>query len=768
MIISARTIRLAAVAASLAAGTAGAAESTGGSALLEEVTVTAQRRTENLQKVPVAVQSLMAEDLDSRGVSNMMELQRATPSLTVGQTGCCTSPFIRGVGSVNAGGGQFTSVAVYLDGIYIGQQTGLSFMFDDAEQIQVLKGPQGALYGRNATGGAIVISTRTPRPGDPFSGEGKFEYGNYDAQTYSGSLSGSMGDMFAGYVKAYRRTHDGYVENINPPGTGYHSDDFNDADSWGITGALTFEPNDRLRIVGRASHYDQEDRAGLGLQAVGLDIPIAGTLNGTQAYYAATLQAFGVPPVQAGAAAAGLQFSRDIYETYSNLRNGWQNGILPGEGLPGSFNALETNRGSLGITYRFDRVEVSTLTSYTDALNRIAIDFITASPTSYPPGLEGGSIGFSASYPFRDFQQDLQISSIDTPIRWVGGVSYYNSRGKSVLSADLPGGLSFIAGDNVWKVDSKSVFGQATVPISGPWSVTGGARYTEESNGIIDAVVPTRPTTLPGQVNVGRREVDSSQATYTARLEYERDGFLAYAGVVTGFKGALLNPANPSTPAVDPEELTSYEGGFKWDITKALRVNGAVFHYSYDNVQVSYIDTASGANVLINGEGAQVTGLEAESIYQANEWLRLRGSALWLDTHYENDVLAPSGTLVLLPIGDNRLGGAPEVVITAGADVEFVIAGGTVSGSLDLLYSGGYFFDPMNLTGTGGASADSYATVDIGVEYQPANRPWWVAIRGVNVTGEEYYQGSLVASGILREALPATPALVSVSLGVRF
>ncbi len=740
----------------------------GGIVGLEEVTVTAQRRVENIQKVPVAVQALQADDLIARGAVNMMELQRVSPSLTVQQTGCCTSPFIRGVGSVNAGGGQFSSVAVYLDGVYVGQQTGLSFQLDDAEQVQVLKGPQGALYGRNATGGAIVVNSRTPRPDDEFEGNLKVEYGNYDALAIVGSLSGSFGERFAGSLNAYSRKHDGYVENLNPPGTGYHNDDFNDLDAWGASGALTFAATDRLNFILRVSHYDQEDRGGLGLQAVGLDIPVAGMLNGTQTYYASTLQAFGVPAASAAAGAAGLVFSRDINATYSNLRNGYQNGILPGSGLPGAFNALETDRGSLSIVYRSDRFEFSSLTAYTDAVNRIGIDFITASPTSYPPGLQGGSIGFSALYPFQDFQQDFQVSSIDSPIKWVAGLSYLDEKGNTVLSADLPGGLSFAAGRNDWTVDSRSAYAQVTLPISGPWSTTLGARYTEEENEIVDTLNPMLPTTLPGYVNVGTKVVESSQATYTARLEYDQGGFLGYVGIATGFKGALLNPNNPATPAVDPEELTSYEAGIKWDINDAVRLNGSAFHYVYDNVQVSYIDNASGANVLVNGDSAKVTGLELEAVVQANDWLQLRASAMLLDTEYENDVIATSGSLVLLPIAGKRLGGAPEHVVTVGADLGFGFAGGRLTGSIDAVNNGGFFFDPLNLTGTGGATASSYSTVDLSLKYVPDDAPWWVSLRGVNVLDEEYYQGSLVASGILREATPASPALVTLAVGVRF
>ena len=735
---------------------------------IEEIVVTAQRRAESIQNVPMSVQAIQLEELQNRNVSSLMELQRLSPALTVQQTGSSTSPFLRGVGSVNAGAGQFGSVAVYVDGVYVGQQTAGSFDLDNAEQVQLLKGPQGALYGRNATGGAIVVNTPTPRPGDEFNAQLSAGFGNFSSQSYFGSVHSSFGERAAGYLTASSRRHDGYVENLNPAGTGGHSDDLNDGDSWGASGALTFEPTERLSFVLRGSHFDQEDRSGLGFQAVGLDIPVAGPLNGTQAYYAGTLQAFGVPPEDAFAAASGLQFSTAFGETYDNERNGFQNGILPDTGLPGAFIALEVDRASLTAAYRFDHVEISSLTAYSDSLNRIAIDFITASPTSYPPGLQGGAIGFSAHDSFEDFQQEIQLSSIDTPISWVGGVLYIDTEGDNTLSADLPGGLSFIPGRNTWGVESTSVYAQATVPLSGPWSATAGARYTDETFELVDRLDPADPTSLPGLPNFGTQSIDSSKTTYTARLEYDNGPFLAYAGVATGFKGASLNPNNPGSPPVDPEELTSYEAGIKWNPSPSVEVNGAVFNYDYDNIQVSYVDAASGANVLVNGSSAGVTGLEVQGTVAATDWLSLRAGVLWLDTEYDNDVQAASGTLVVLPIRGNRLGGAPENVFSVGADASFAVANGDLTGSIDALRSGGYYFDALNLVGTGGATADSYATVDISLKYAPATGPWWVAVRGVNVLDEEYFQSGLVASGILREASAATPAIYDITIGVDF
>lgn len=749
------------------AGDSSAAAADTGSAL-DEVVVTAQRRAEDIQKVPVVVQAFGSQELQDRNVPSLMELERLDSALMVEQTGSSISPFIRGVGSVNAGASEFSSVAIYVDGVYIGEQTGSEFDLSNAEQVQVLEGPQGALYGRNAVGGAIVVTTHTPRAGDKFAADFSAGYGNYDAVDLRGSMSGSLGEHAAGYISASRQTHDGYVTNLNPSIPGGDNQDLNDRDSYVVNAALTIEPMDNLRFEFKGSHFNEEDRAGMGYQAVGLNIPVAGGLNGTQAYYAQTIEAFGVPAGAAVAAARGLLFSHQFGSTYDGERNGYQAGLLPGGGLPGEFNALRQDRGSLRVVYDLDHVELSSLTADTDSLNRIGIDFVTASPLSYPAALQGGSIGFSAHDRFRDFQQEFIANSVGTAIRWVAGLNYIETDGNNLLSADLPGGVSLVPGNNAWTVESKAAYAQANIPIVGPLSVTAGVRYTNEDFRIVDHLDPNNPTTLPGSVNEGTKYAPSSDTTYTGRLEYNIDHLLVYGGVTTGFKAATLNSNNPATAPVDPEKLTSYEVGAKWNPTAAIQINASAFDYVYRNIQVSYIDQASGATVLINGSGAKVTGFELQSRVAANSWLKFRGDLLLLHSYYEHDVVSPGGSLVLLPIGDKELAGAPKYVVGLGADATQSINTGKVTASVDARKNSGYYFDALNLTGSGGADDKGFTTVDLSVKYTPDTDHWWVALRGVNIFNAQYYQGGLVAAGILREASPATPALIELSAGVKF
>ena len=290
---------------------------TGESGGLVDIVVTAQRRSESLQKVPVVVTAVEPEVLEARNVSTLQDLPKLTPSLTVQNQASNVTPFIRGVGSTVTGAGQAASVATYVDGVYISTLTSAAFDLDNVEQVQVLEGPQGALYGRNATGGAIVVTTKTPQPGAPISGRFRAGYGNYDNREASAIISGGLGDMFAFSVNGSIRKRDGYVRNLNAPGVGATNDDFYDRDSKSIGAVLVFKPSEQFNLVLRAQHFESDDRSGQGYQAVGLDIDVGGTgLNGSQLYYAGLLQSFGVSVGDAMAAAANLRFSTEHGATY--------------------------------------------------------------------------------------------------------------------------------------------------------------------------------------------------------------------------------------------------------------------------------------------------------------------------------------------------------------------------------------------------------------------------------------------------------------------
>lgn len=733
---------------------------------LADIVVTAQRRSENLQKVPVVVTAVAPEVLEARNVSTLQDLPKLTPALTVQNQASNVTPFIRGVGSTVTGAGQAASVATYVDGVYISTLTSAAFDLDNVEQVQVLEGPQGALYGRNATGGAIVVTTKTPRPGDPISGRFRAEYGNYDNRGGSGIVSGGLGSMFAFSVNGSIRKRDGYIKNLNAPGTGTSNDDFYDRDSKSIGGVLVFQPSNQFKLVLRASHFESDDRSGQGYQAVGTDLNVLGTgLNGSQLYYAGFLQSFGVAPAAAFAAAANLRFSTRDGVTFENEANGSTRGILR-PGPAGSFVQLNTETYSAKATLTLDSFELSSLTAYQTAKSLSATEILFADPTSYPLGFQGGSVGFTGDFPSRTWQQEFQIASVGSRVEWIAGMLYLDAAGDVLLTGDLPP-LSALTANNRWQNKSIAGFGQIKIPLGDRVSITAGGRYTDEKYTSTDFLSLTDPRNVFGIPNQGRQVLKGSKFTYTARAQYDTGDLLIYAGVSTGFKGATLSNTNLLSPGVTPETITSYEGGAKIRISPEARLNLSVFHYDYGNIHIAYTDSASGSNILVNGTGAKITGAEYDLLWRASPWLTLRSTGLILDSSYNRDVQSAGGAGVLF-IKGNRLAGAPKFAVSVGADITRPIGDGEIKLSADVSHNDGYYFDAENLTGTGGADAHSFQLVDASLTYTAPDKRWLVSLFGANLTNEGYYDSGLPISGLVRNARAAPPRTYGIRLGFNF
>lgn len=733
---------------------------------LEEIVVTAQRRSENLQKVPVVVTAVAPEVLEARNVSTLQDLPKLTPALTVQNQASNVTPFIRGVGSTVTGAGQAASVATYVDGVYISTLTSAAFDLDNVEQVQVLEGPQGSLYGRNATGGAIVVTTKTPRPGDPISGRFRAEYGNYDNRGGSAIVSGGLGEMFAFSINGSLRKRDGYIKNLNAPGTGTSNDDFYDRDSKAIGAVLVFEPSSQFNLVLRAQHFESDDRSGQGYQAVGTDLNVLGTgLNGSQLYYAGLLQSFGVSQADAFAAAANLRFSTRHGATYENEANGSTRGILR-PGPAGSFVQLNTETYSAKATLKFDSFEISSLTAYQTAKSLSATEVIFADPTSYPAGFQGGSVGFTGDFPSRTWQQEFQISSVGSPVEWVAGALYLDAAGDVLLTGDLPP-LSALTADNRWQNKSIAGFGQIKIPLTDRFSITAGGRYTDEKYTSNDFLSAADPRNVFGIPNQGRQKLKGSKFTYTARAQYDTGDVLLYAGVSTGFKGATLSNTNLLSPGVTPETITSFEGGAKIRFSPDARLNLSIFHYDYGNIHIAYTDSASGSNILVNGTGAKITGAEYDALWRPAPWLTIRSNGLLLDSSYDRDVQSAGGAGVLF-IKGNRLAGAPKFAISLGADITHPVGEGELKLSVDASHNDGYYFDAENLTGTGGANAHSFDLLDASLTYTAPDKRWLISLFGANLTDEKYFDSGLPISGLVRNARAAPPRTYGVRVGFNF
>ena len=650
---------------------------------LEEVVVTAERRAENLQNVPVTVTAVSNEQLTSSNITNVQQLANLVPALSVVDPTGYTMAFIRGIGSSTLGGGTFSSVATYVDGVYIARTTNAMFELDSVESIQVLAGPQGSLYGRNATAGAIVITSKKPKPGSAFTGNVSGTFGSYARREFSGAVSGGLGDRSAVAFTFAKRDRNGFIKNLNPAGS-IQNEDFDDRD--GINGSATFvfNPTDRMSFMLRGTYAKSNDRSSCCYEAVGLNVlgPFNGfghNLNDNRSVFYAVASGAFAPFGPALADRIATEFANSVVfankfgQSYDNQRDAFVNRALTGTHKKGSSLYIDDLTLSLNANFDFDNFTLRSITGYTDSDYHGSVQVGLEKPGSaqsatlgailLPPGSgpyvldAAGGLGFSSINPSKIFSQGLQmLSNEHAKIKWIGGADYSKERGRINQTGD-GFGASNVGTDDRFTVESKAVFAQATFPFSDRWSGTLGGRYTDESYDLLDF----RPTPNPPEKLKGKK------STYTARVQRQADDWLAFGGVTSGFKTGTLNAASAGAGRALPEEVTTAEIGFKKDFGRTLQTNVAIFYYDFSNYQapLTVANLTGGIAVsesrYLNIPKSVSEGIELESTWAPIDNLRILFNYSFNPTRVKTltNIIDPNDPLGLQP------GAKPLTALTA-------------------------------------------------------------------------------------------------------
>ena len=754
---------------------------------LEEIVVTAQKRVESEQKIPVALQAVSHAQLEAGNVQNLMDLPQLSSSLTT-QDNAYFLPYIRGIGSTDSGTGIYSSVAIYVDGVYTPRLTG-TLEDIDAEQIQILKGPQGSLYGRNATGGAIVVTTKSANPGDPLKAQIEVGAGDYNRKDVKAFVSGGITDDLAGTFSASLHKRDGWTRNLG----GVTSQDGWGDNSYSFEGKLVFKPTDRLSFRLSASYNNQDTSNVLYTQLAKNSIyqPFAAfgnntSLNGGQSLAAGLLFAFTFPalgpnptfPATQGlvnnivALTRGIQFSNVFGASYDNQISGWSTGLLPGGKPNGSFLESKTSVFSLNSRYMFDGFDLVSLTSYGQHDLWGGTEVLNANPGTADfsaLGFPGINIGLSADDFSHSFSEDLSLVSSGSKIDWIAGLYFFNEHGLAINSLDVFG-LSTLSGDADWSVDSVAGYGQLTYPLTNHWNATAGTRYTQEKYILDDQLDPQSPYNLLGLSNTGNRSVKSARSTFDAKLDYRADDWLAYGSVSTGFKSGGFNPQSTLSAPVIPETITAYELGWKSEwFDHRLRLNGAIYHYNYEHIQITAYDTSSGSNFSVSAPKAHINGADLDFEVLPAHDITLFGGITWLNTEYIGDAPITIGTNTqYLPISGNHLPFAPDFKTTLGFNytipkIETLRLTGTVE------YNSGYWLEIGNRVGTGGSgSASSVTTTTLNLKYTSPDSHWYSSVWVNNLFNKEYYEAGIVVSGLGESGVPGQPRNFGVTFGVNF
>jgi iron complex outermembrane recepter protein len=546
---------------------------------LEEITVTAQKRSENLQNVPISVVAIPADQAANAGIKSTSDLEALTPGLVSFDTGGYAQPHLRGIGTVANGPGVENPVALYVDGVYYGAMSASTLALNNIEQIEVDRGPQGTLFGRNATGGLIQITTRDPK--QAFEGTSGVGYGDYqtaNANLYvTGGLTDNLAADFAGY---YQNQGQGYGRNI------FNGDYVNRRQDATVRSKWIYTPSSDTEIK-LVFDYSQSKFAPAWPPAPGTT-PLGG------------------PPY------TGSPWDQD---GYINPRGSSKQG-----------------GASVRIQQQLSWAELVSLTAYRRSYLDVSFDGGLVTNYAYVANDE-------PIEPHRQVTEELQlISKPDNPIKWVAGLYLYDALGQ-YDPISLTGGLiapySYIDNYSTQKSTSEAIYGQVTKEVLPATNLTLGLRYTIEKRtvnveqvlGLPDGMLAAPPTTDYGDETY-------KKPTWRFSLDHKFSGDeLAYISYNRGFKSGGFNDDVVPTTAYKPETLDAYEIGSKTDLFEhRMRLDAAAFFYQYKNIQA--VQYPAGFELIYNGAAAQLYGLDLDLTLAVTQQLTIRAGLEAMHSEY--------------------------------------------------------------------------------------------------------------------------------------
>ncbi|MDZ5648323.1 TonB-dependent receptor [Nitrospirillum sp. BR 11828] len=643
---------------------------------LEDIVVTAERREETTQRTPIAITAFSGDTLQQRGVSSSTDLNNMVPGLAVGNNGGSVQIAIRGIGSTNDTEVGDPAVAFNVDGVYMARSRAAIGALYDVDRIEVLRGPQGTLYGRNATAGSINVITK--RPSDKFEGNASLDYGNYNSLQTSGMLNVPLTDTLAVRAAFQTSRHDGYTNNGR-------SSDFNDEDTQAGRLQIQLKPSETFKAL---LSLDVFHEGGVGYA------------NGPIGQYAK----FGSPYT--------FPMSAD-----------------------GSLN--HTNKG-VGLTTDWD-LGFATLTyvgSYREDTDRTHGGSTQSGTCQAPSGPYCASTIFRSDE--NQTSHELRLANSDGPLKWVAGLYYFKENNDVLFALDPVAGITSLAFVQP-KVseESKAAFAQATYSLTDSLRVTGGLRYTEDAKartGATEAFGHIVGNTYVGGSPLYLNDADLSwnSTNWKAGAEYDlAPDSMLYASVGTGYKaGGYGDGQPPNNNPYQPEKLTAYEVGLKNQfMDKRLQLNLTGFYYDYRDFQVSAIGQVAGqaSTVTVNAGTAEVYGVEVEGAALLTGSDRVDGSVSYIHARYTDFILAtgdvfhPNSAAVYT---GNRLAKSPEWTINLGYQHMWDLASGAmITARVDSVYVGDQNLDYRNFAVT---EQKAYTKTNLSLAYDDADRRWRV------------------------------------------
>ena len=712
-----------------------AAQSAGG---LEEVTVTARRFEESLQEAPVAVSAFGQDALEARSITNLEDIGRYVPNMQFFPNGIAGGssgqPFIRGVGQFDFMITTDPGVAIYLDGVYLARSLGNLLDLVDVERIEVLRGPQGTLYGKNTIGGAINVVSR--RPGNETELFGEVRVGDYDRIDARASVSlPVIEDRLAIRLAASTKNADGYGERL------LTGEDMGDDDSTAFQAVVDWQPTEALDVTLAFDRTDVDQAFAVShTEEINPAAPLQGLYNALVAPY------------------DSRYITDDPYQSNATGLNS---------------NEQDIWGASLTLSWQLGDLTLKSITGYRDQQQTFGTD---------PDGSPETIVDELDTTDQNQFSEELQLSgtSFGDKLRWVTGLYYFEEDADGLMNVTLlPGifaALESLPGPFVplapgvtcppppdvplpcaggagnplntifdltriitleQQTESFAAYAQASYQLTDPLSVTVGLRYTKEDKDFSTSLY--LPTSQIFLIPPTDRSDSWSDVSPRLGVEYHvSDDVLLYASASKGFKSGGFNGRGSNANEVnayEPEELWSYEVGIKsewWE--RRVRLNAAAFFNDYEDLQFTTQTVApDGTQVVLVGNAAkaEISGVEVELAAAPTDALNIGVTVGYLDSKYtEIDDSVQTITL------DSELIGAPEWTASASADFTVPLAEwAEIVVRSDYTYRSKTYFDAAN---TESVSQDGYGLWNAALTLQSPTQRWALTAGVLNVADEEY------------------------------
>ena len=684
--------------------------------VLEEITVTAEKREADLQTVGIAISAFGGEKLETVGARDILELSRFVPNLQIGAETSDLKVMIRGVGSDNLEAFSDPGVSVHIDDVYQARPSGGNFLFYDMERVEALRGPQGTLYGRNATGG--VINFISKKPTDEFDAAVDLGVGKEDWQRIRGMINLPIVDnqlMFRAAGTFAER--DGFQQNLVPGGT-----EGNDTDDTSLRGQLLWQPTDKADILVSAWLLDKG----------------------------------GVGPVRKRAASPG----DDVVTADGIPANCPDCGFIPQpvglrtvyKDAPESFD-LETDAFNIRLDYDFG----PTVLTVISADQSTDLDLLQDSDQSPLANGEVGGTTDTAAVSQESDQTTFEIrlaSAGDGPWEWLAGFFYLdeNAFQNTVINRDPTAGAD--TNINVLhdvNAESTAFFGQLSYRIGDAHKLTGGLRYTEDEKDALGGTAVTISLPNGFVIKNGAQDHtpkdDWSDATWKAGWDwYANDNSMVYGTISTGYKAGGFNFGVEGAESYDPEEVTAFEIGSKNRFfNDRMQLNASGFFYDYEDLQVFQV--VDQTIVVRNAAKAEIYGVELEFVAVPIDALQIDASLGLLETEYK-DFILPSNLFLDPPnppplrqptnvdVSGNQLINAPEWSAHVGLQYTFSLAEfGDLTARVQGYFTDDIYLRALNLDPYD--IQDNYSTWDLKLMWDSPDRHWHAEAFIYNINDED-------------------------------